>query len=52
MKRVFLYGDVKDNFESVSIPFVQASGGRSAEIALLLIGGPQWEKYVPRYRDP
>lgn len=52
MKSVFLYGDVSNNFEDVSIPFIQASGGSSARIALLLQGGPEWEKYVPRYRDP
>jgi len=52
MKRVFLYGDVADNFEFTSTPFVEASGGRSAKIALLLAGGSDWVRYVPRYRDP
>ena len=52
MRRIFLYGDIADNFEAVSAPFVQAAGGHSARIALLLAGGPDWEDYVPRYRDP
>lgn len=52
MRRVFLYSNVADNFESISAPFVQAAGGRSAKIALLLLGGPDWEQYVARYSDP
>lgn len=52
MRRVFLYSNVADNFESNSAPFVQAAGGSSAKIALLLLGRPDWETYVPRYRDP
>jgi cyanophycinase len=52
MGRLFLFGDVADNFEAVSTAFVEAAGGRSARIALLLAGGPDWERYVPRYRDP
>jgi len=52
MKRVFLYGDVADNFEANSAWFVEAAGARDARIALLLMGGPNWERYVARYRDP
>ena len=52
MRHIFLYGDVVDNFESNSIPFVKASGGSAAKIALLLTGGPEWKKYVPIYSDP
>lgn len=52
MEQLFLYGDVSTNFEIVSKPFIQASGGPKAKIALLLHGGPGWEKFVPRYRDP
>lgn len=52
MKQLFLYGDVSNNFEKVSKPFIQASGGPNAKIALLLQGGPEWEKYIPRYHDP
>jgi len=52
MKRVFLFGDMADNFEANSVSFVEAAGGGSARIALFLIGGPGWERYVPRYRDP
>jgi len=52
MRRVFLYGDVANNFESTSTPFVEASGGRSVKIALLLAGGSDWMRCVPRYRDP
>jgi len=52
MKRVFLYGDVADSFEANSAWFVEAAGARDARIALLLMGGPSWERYVARYRDP
>ncbi len=52
MKRLFLYGDVSPNFEEVSKPFIEASGGTDAVIALLLQGGPGWEKFLPRYVDP
>jgi|Deesub1362A_J573_1020465.scaffolds.fasta_scaffold06187_1 cyanophycinase-like exopeptidase len=52
MRRVFLYGDIVDNFESVSAHFIEAAGGSSAKIALLLMGGPGWKGYLPRYRDP
>ena len=52
MKRLFLYGDVADNFGTTSIPFVEAAGGRAAKIALLLTGGPGWDRYVAVYRDP
>lgn len=52
MRRLFLYGGIPDNFESNSAPFVKAAGGPSAKIGLLLQGGPDWETYVPRYRDP
>lgn len=40
MERIFLYGDIADNFEAVSVPFVEAAGGPKARIALLLMGGP------------
>ncbi len=52
MQRVFLYSNIVDNFESVSSMFAEAAGGGAAKIALLLQGGPDWEEYVPRYRDP
>jgi len=52
MKYAFLFGDVAGNFEANSVPFVQASRGKRASIALLLMGGSNWEKYVPRYRAP
>ncbi|MFQ5594497.1 MAG: Type 1 glutamine amidotransferase-like domain-containing protein [Anaerolineae bacterium] len=52
MRQLFLFGGIPDSFESNSAPFVEAAGGRSARIALLLQGGPDWEAYVSRYRDP
>ena len=52
MKRVFLYGTVSHNFEEVSAPFIQASGGAKAKVALLMQGCQGWERYLPRYRDP
>lgn len=52
MNRLFLYGDVSQNFEEVSKPFIKASGGTDAVIVLLLQGGQGWEKFLPRYVDP
>jgi len=52
MKQIFLYGDLADNFEAVSVLFIEAVEGPSARIASLLAGGPDWEQYVPRYRAP
>ena len=49
MSSVFLYGDVAENFAALSKPFVTASGGRRAEIALLMM--PRSQAYVARYRD-
>ena len=51
-RHVFLYGNIADNFEANSALFIEAAGGQSAKIALLLQGGPDWETYGPRYRDP
>jgi cyanophycinase len=52
MRRLFLYSNIANNFESNSSSFVRAAGGRSAKVALLLMGGSDWKKYVARYRDP
>jgi len=49
---IFLYGDLSDNFETTAAPFVKAAGGRSARIALLLVDGTGWERYMRKYRDP
>lgn len=49
MSSVFLYGDVGENFATLSEPFVRTSGGRQARIALLML--PHSEKYEPRYRQ-
>jgi len=51
MKAAFLFGGMTNTFEACSAEFVTAAGGRSAMIALLLMGGDNWERYVPRYRD-
>lgn len=48
MSSVFLYGDVGENFATLSKPFVRASGGRRAKIALLML--PHSEKFAPIYR--
>ena len=32
--------------------FVTAAGGSDARIALLMQGGPDWQKYVPEYTNP
>ena len=38
--------------DAVAECFVAAAGGTNAAIALLLIGGEGWERYVPRYSEP
>jgi cyanophycinase len=38
--------------DTVADEFVPAAGGREAVIALLMQGGSDWEKYVPRYAEP
>lgn len=48
MPSVFLYGNVRENFGTLSQPFVRASGGRRARIALLML--PHSEKFAPIYR--
>ncbi len=48
MSSVFLYGNVTENFGTLSEPFVRASGGQHARIALLML--PHSEKFAPRYR--
>jgi len=52
MRRAFLFGGMAETFEANSAPFVAAAGGRAASIALLLMGGSNWERYVAGYRDP
>jgi cyanophycinase len=52
LKSVFLYGDIGENFDSTSIPFIQSAGGSNARIAVLGMGGPTWESYFNRvFRD-
>jgi cyanophycinase len=38
--------------DAVAEEFVPAAGGREAVIALLMQGGSDWERYVPRYAEP
>ncbi len=45
MTKLFLYGNTTQNFKEVFKPFVEASGGRNAEIVFCHVGAPGWEKY-------
>jgi cyanophycinase len=47
-RTIFLYGDIGDNFNLTSIPFIEAAGGENAKIAVLGLGGDQWESYFNR----
>jgi len=50
---LFLIGGSEgDILDSVADEFIPAAGGRDANIALLMIGGPEWEAYLPRYVEP
>ena len=46
---LFLYGDVRANFASVSEPFVKACGGKRSKIALLML--PRSRRFEGPYRD-
>lgn len=48
---VFLCGDQPGTVAAAEA-FVAAAGGTGSTIALLLQGGPNWQKYVPRYAEP
>jgi cyanophycinase len=47
-----LGGSAHPVLDLVAQAFVPAAGGREARIALLLLGGSGWEKYVPQYAEP
>jgi len=50
---LFLIGGSEgDILDRVADDFVAAAGGRDATIALLMIGGPGWKRYLPRYVQP
>ena len=48
---VFLCGD-QPGTEASAGAFVAAAGGAGRTITLLLQGGPDWQRYVPRYAEP
>jgi len=48
---LFLLGGAKV-LDEVAEAFVPAAGGPQSRIALLLMGGPDWEKHLPRFADP
>ena len=48
---VFLLGG-SAAFDSAAEAFTPSAGGSAATIALLLQGGPNWEKYVAQYVEP
>jgi len=50
---LFLIGGSEgDILDRVADEFVAAAGSRDARIALLMIGGPGWQRYLPRYVQP
>lgn len=53
MRRLFFFGGRADNFARTSQRFIEAAGGRRAEIALLIASGnPGWDRNLAWYRDP
>lgn len=48
---LFLLGGAKI-LDQAAGAFVPAAGGARSKIALLLMGGPDWEKRLPRFVDP
>lgn len=52
LRSLYIYGDIGDNFEKTSLPFIQESGGFNSRIVVLGLGGPTWEGYFNRvFRD-
>ncbi len=53
MMDLYLHGDITESFPSTSRAFATAAAERpTGLVALLFQGGPGWEQYVARYRDP
>ena len=52
MRKLYLFGDLAENFEILVNPFIKQSGGEKAKIVLLITGGNDWEKYVNNYTTP
>ena len=53
MVLLFLLGGTDDGIlDLVAAEFVPAAGGEEAVVALLMIGGEGWERYVARYVEP
>ncbi|MGE7823711.1 DUF120 domain-containing protein [Paenibacillus sp. NPDC093718] len=48
LRSLFIYGDIGENFDATSLPFIKRSGGIDARIAVLGLGGPSWEPYFNR----
>lgn len=51
MRRLFMIGGADVHDEAVPY-FAAAAGGQQARIAVLLCGGPTWEKFKSFYSDP
>jgi cyanophycinase-like exopeptidase len=52
MRKLYLFGDLAENFEILVNPFIRQSGGEKAKIVLLIAGGKDWEKYIENYTIP
>ena len=50
-RKLFLISDYADNFDKYAARFVQATGGKKAEIAFLMQGGRNWEQYFLQYKE-
>ena len=50
-RRLFLISDFSNNFKDYAARFVEAAGGKKAEIVYLMQGGKDWKKYYLQYRD-
>ncbi|PZE19005.1 DUF120 domain-containing protein [Paenibacillus xerothermodurans] len=49
MRPLFIFGDIGDNFNVTSLPFIQAaSGTNESRICVLGIGGPSWDTHFQR----
>ena len=52
MRKMYLFGDLAENFEILIDPFIQQTGGKNSKIVLLIAGGKGWENLIKSYIVP
>jgi cyanophycinase len=52
MRKLYLYGDLAENFAGLAKPFIESAGGENSRIVLLIAGGNDWKKHIESYLKP